>query len=533
MTSDEIATAEEIASYAHDPIGFAEDVLNLTLDIWQKRFLDAYLEHTKVAVRSSTGQGKDFTASIAVLHFLVSFWKAYVPCTANSKEQLQTILWKQFSDLIGNSNGIDVVFKWEATSIKHREYGAEWLAFAKTSAKKISSGGERSAEGSAGHHADNMLVLMDEASGIDEEFWQAYEPTLTGPNNRIIAIGNPNRLSGSFYQIWFNPRVSGFWKRFTIAGKSSPKASAFAAVGDEYHVSARGNQSGNHDYLIAKWGHQHPMVQSKVYGVHPTASSNDTGFSFEEVKAAMVQGRLRPSDTDAVQIGVDVARFGDDDTAYAIRRGRKFRQIIERKQTTTHIGDMIIDLIDAEPDPIYGCPLIVIDESGVGGGVVDYVKQRARQLGIKLRMRAVSFGGAARNQKAYRNIAAEMWLEDLKEYFTCIECGRLYEAHQDDSIDLEYQESTGLWVPKSGAIVQAQCRRFNPNIELEDDDELLAELTGRKYGFTGKGDGNPKTKLSQRFIQPKDEMKSEGKGSPDRADALCLAVVRPKTPGVA
>lgn len=508
MSAHELALAEELASYQDDPIGFAADVLNLELDLWQCRFLEAVREYQRVAVRSSTGQGKDFIAAAAVLWFWSSYDRALCPCTANNQDQLEKVLWKQFAELIGGSNGLDAIADYQATTIRHRQHPAEWLIFAKTSAKKVSSGGEKHAEGSAGHHAENMIVLLDEGSGIEEEFWQAYEPTITGPNNKLVAIGNPNRLSGSFYQIWFNAKVGGFWKRFTIAGKPSPRGAAALSSGDEYFVSDRGNQSGNHDYLLSKWGANHPIVQSKVFGVHPTISDVDTGFAYEEVMAAMVPGRIQESAEDDVQIGNDVARFGDDETTYWIRRGRKFRFEVERKQTTTHIADRLLELSEEEPDATdpNGEPLIVIDETGVGGGVVDSVHEKARAKGRKVRIRAVTFGSQARDPKAYTNLAAEMWLCDLKEYFRCMACARFYEAHLDDG---------------------AQPCKYNPGIEMPYDEETLHQLIRRKFRFTGKGDGRAK-RIGQRALQPKDEMRKLGLGSPDRADGLCLSVVRPR-----
>lgn len=510
----DLVLAEEIGSYEDDPVGFCRDVLNLELDPWQCRFLEAIREHQRVAVRSSTGQGKDFIAAAGVLWFLASYYKAWCPTTANSEDQLRLVLWKQFSELISGSEGLWELFEWTVTSVRHRAMPAEWMAFAKTSAKKISKGGERHAEGSAGHHAENMLILLDEASGIEEEFWQAYEPTLTGPNNKLIALSNPNRLSGSFHQIWFSRQVAGFWSRFTIGGKPSAQGAAAQATGDNYFVSNRGNQSGNHEYLLRKWGTKHPIVQSKVFGIHPTIAADDTGYAFDEVMAARRQGRVTPSVDDSVQIGVDVAGFGDDETVYMIRRGRLFRQIVERKQSRDHILDMLWQLSQDEPDANApdGMPLIVIDEAGLHD-IVGSFRRLASSRGTKARIRGVSFGGGARSPRAYRNLAAEMWLKDLKAYFECGNCGRHYEAHNDDA-------------------AEERCDRYEPLLEIPDDDELMHQLISRRYGFTGKGDGHPATKTQMRFVEPKKEMKLRGIGSPDRADALCLAVVRPREPRI-
>lgn len=505
--------AEQIAAYPEDPIGFAEDVLNVSLDTWQCRFLEAVRDHSKVAVRSSTGQGKDFTGAIAILWFLSQFWKAYCPCTANSQDQVEKILWKQFSELLTGSNGLLEIFEWTATTIKHREFPAEWLAFAKTSAKKVSGGGERHAEGSAGHHADNMLILLDEASGIEEEFWQAYEPTLTGPNNKIIAIGNPNRLSGSFYQIWHKARVAGFWQRFTIAGRTSPKAVADG----NFFVSHRGNQSGNHDYLIAKWGANHPIVQSKVFGVHPTVAGGQVGFSWDEVMAARNRS-IEPGEHDAVQIGIDASGGGKDRTVYFVRRGRRFRFIVERPQSTHHIVDKILEIADSEPDATaerYDFqPLVVPDD----GGLID-LSGWLKKAGYK-NVRGVHFGGSPRNKKLYHNLAAEMWLDDLKRFFLCETCSRPFEAHFDDPVNHAHQGDARCFICEP-------CTAYLPGIDLpgddagEDADELLSQLITREWFFTGK-------ERIQRAIQPKDEIRKDTGKSPDHADALCLSVVRPR-----
>jgi hypothetical protein len=517
--------AEQLAGYADDPIGFASDVLNLEIDDWQKRFLDAVREHNKVAVRSSTGQGKDFIGAVAILWFLASYEKAYCPCSANSEAQLEKVLWKQFAELINNANGFDAIFEWQATAIRHRAFPAEWLAFAKTSNKRISAGGESHAEGSAGHHADNMLILLDEASGIEEVYWQAYEPTLTGPNNKIIAIGNPNRLSGSFYQIWYKSTVAGFWNRFTIAGRDNAKARSSASAGDKFHVSHRGNQSGNHDYLIAKWGVSHPIVQSKVFGVHPTTTTERVGYAFEEIMAARSR-RIAPAEFDRVQIGVDASCGGRDRTPYFIRRGRHTRMVVDRPQSVHSIVEHILEIAESEPDPTQERfnyqPLVVVDD----GGLID-LSGWLKKAGYR-NVRGVHFGGSPRDKKLFFNLAAEMWLEDLKSYFACTNCGRSFEAHFDDVIDLGHDKHDK---PDVLCRLCNPCIAYTPGIQLpgdeagEEADELLNQLITRQWFFTGK------EKL-QRALQPKDEIRKETGRSPDHADALCLAVVRPRTPGV-
>lgn len=514
--TDAARLVAQLAGYQDDPIGFAHDVLNIEPDLWQCRFLEAVRDKSRVAVRSSTGQGKDFTFAVAVYWFLASFAKAYCPCTANNKDQLERILWKQFRELHFGSNGLDRVFEWNATTIRHREHGAEWLAFATTSAKKVSHG-ERHAEGSQGHHAENMLVGIDEASGVDEEFWGAYEFTLSQVNNKIVAIGNPNRLSGSFYQIWNKPIIGGFWTKFTIAGRESKKSCSASIIGDQVYVSPRGNQSGNHDYLISKYGVGHPWVQSKVFGVHPTSANPFAGYAFDQIMAARVKGRIKLGSNDPVQIGIDVA-LKRDRIVYVTRRGLPpslggtgaiFKMKVERKQSIHHIVDVALEIAATELDPTAeaygGQPLIVPDDGGLAD-VAAWLRKKGHE-----RVRGVHFNGTARKPDLYANVAAEMWLDDLAAYFECLNCRRPFESHFDDPLN-----DTAV-----------RCEQYNPACEIageemgEEADELLSQLIIREWKPTGKKD--------QRRLESKEEMFDRtGLHSPDHADGHCLAVVRPK-----
>ena len=61
---------------------------------------------------------------------------------------------------------------------------------------------------------------------------------------------------------------------------------------------------------------------------------------------------------------------------------------------------------------------------------------------------------------------------------------------------------------------------------LPDDDDLVAQLSGRKYGLT---------EASKIKIESKDAVKKRGQPSPDEADCvllLCLPVKPPKKRGV-
>ena len=522
-------TEQEWRDYAFDPIGFVKDIGNATPDDWQGDVLETYIKHPLTAIRSCTGPGKDWTLSALTFHFMscgfmVPFYNGLpgatdeppkVIHTATDEDQLSIVLWTELKLWLDNSNGLSELFEWSATRIRHRSpaYRDTWFAAAQTSARRKDSGGTTHVGGSQGQHRANMLIGIDEAAHVDDAFFAAYLGTLSQAHNRLIAYSNPDKLSGIFYRIFHDKDVKPLWQRYTISGRQHTIP---AEKGHKHFISARAAEGPNHNILIKTWGAKHPIVQTKVLGVHPTSSLPNTAYSWDEMQAARVQGRIIPAETDSVQIGVDVARFGDSETVYTIRRGRLFRQVIERKQSTDHIVDKIIDIAEAEPDlttPEYGYrPWAMVDETGVGGGVVDGLRRRGY-----MNVRGVAFGGSPRHGEKYFNLAAEMWLEDAKDYFKCVHCGRYYEAHFDEETE------GGVIVPAAVA-----CPNFETECEIPDDDELTNQAIAREYFMADPKVAKGRTKIGRRAIRSKDWMRERGMPSPDRMDSFCLSCVRPK-----
>jgi phage terminase large subunit len=104
--------------------------------------------------------------------------------------------------------------------------------------------------------------------------------------------------------------------------------------------------------------------------------------------------------------------------------------------------------------------VIKVDDSGLGGGVTDNL----RQLGANVV--PINFGGAPYDRQKYTTVADELWFEFPVD-----------------------------------------------EIQIPDDAKLMEELAGRKYGYD---------KIGRRKIEPKDEFRKRYGRSPDKADALLL-----------
>jgi len=159
-----------------------------------------------------------------------------------------------------------------------------------------------------------------------------------------------------------------------------------------------------------------------------------------------------------IEVGVDVARFGDDTTQFYKRKGLK---TIEEKSFK---GMDTFDVANEADAFSQDAQTIKVDDTGVGGGVSDNLIHKNRPVQM------INFGGSAKDKDKYPNTISEMWFE-FREL-------------------IEKEE-----------------------IQLPDDRELLQQLTSRRYTFDTRG---------RRIVESKDEFKKRYGKSPDKADALLL-----------
>jgi len=187
---------------------------------------------------------------------------------------------------------------------------------------------------------------------------------------------------------------------------------------------------------------------------------DDTLISPRWIEAAQLR-TLQPGPVS--QLGVDVARFGSDRTIFALARGPVVKIVGDHSKlrTTETTGKVI------EAKREHQVHQVRVDGVGVGAGVVDELLEAGHDV---VDMQS---GQAALDSKHYANARAEWWW-GLREWF------------EQGDIDID------------------------PN-----DDELAAQLGSIKYKYTARG---------QILIESKDDMRKRGLPSPDRADAVMIAM---------
>ena len=370
---------------------------------WQREILLDIAEHIKQnqgkvdfdvmreAVASGRGIGKSALVSWLEHWMLSTRIGATVIVSANSESQLRSVTWAEITKWLSMS----INSHWFEVSAT-RVMPAKWLTeLVERDLKKGTrywgvEGRLWSAENPdayAGvHNYDGVMVIFDEASGIDDSIWSVTSGFFTEntPNRFWLAFSNPRRNSGYFYEAFHSKRE--FWKNRNIDARQ-----------------VEGTDKNVYEQIIDEYGSDSVQAHVEVYGMFPNAS-DDQFISVNVVDEAMRREKYKDN-TAPIIIGVDPARFGSDSTVIAVRQGRDVIAIKRHKgdDTMETVGRVIEAIEEYQP------ALVNIDEGGLGAGVVDRLKEQ------RYKIKGVNFGNKAKNGMMYGNKRAEMW-GDMREW---------------------------------------------------------------------------------------------------------------------
>ena len=158
------------------------------------------------------------------------------------------------------------------------------------------------------------------------------------------------------------------------------------------------------------------------------------------------------------QIAVDVARYGSDSSILSMRKGLKMIDLKEYKNISLVELCGYIEIMAGNNHDM----TIKVDETGVGGGVVDILQGRGYRNVI-----GINFGSKPQNPDKFADLPSEMW-----------------------------------------------CTFPISEVSLLNDTGLFHELTDRRFSYDHK---------ARRQVESKDSYKSRNNGkSPDKADSVLM-----------
>ena len=203
-------SAEAILYYADHPVEFVEDIIRVTPDPEQAKILRSVAANPMTTVRSGHGVGKSAVEAWVVIWFICTHPFPKIPCTAPTQHQLFDILWAEVSKWIRNNRALRNELIWTKEKLYMRGYPEEWFAVARTASKP---------DALQGFHAEHLLYIIDEASGVDDKIFEPVLGALSTPGARLLMCGNPTQLSGFFYESHNKNRAS--YSTFHIDGRNS------------------------------------------------------------------------------------------------------------------------------------------------------------------------------------------------------------------------------------------------------------------------------------------------------------------------
>jgi hypothetical protein len=433
----------EILAYIRDNIG--------------GRGLSAQGKPLRIAVAGGVGPGKSAVGAWVVDWGMTTCVDTRVRITANTGPQISTATWPEVS-------------KWRRMSLWSHWFEPGERRFRSVDPLRKDSWradaitwDEHKPEAFAGFHnaGRRIIYLFDESAAIAKPIFDESQGILSGAENTEIiwlCLGNPTRTDTEFRTFFPGGKNTGLWKSFQIDTRT-------ARMSDKKQIQE----------WIDSYGIESDFVRVRVLSQFPRVSS--TQFIPADLVEAAASPARDVSGTiyDPLIVGVDVARFGDDQTVVWFRRGLDARSIpplkfrgLDNVQVAARLGEV---------NEVHRPDAIFIDDGGIGAGVVDICRQRAMPV------TAVSFAGSPDKLNLnrsgavrYGNKRMEMW-QTMKDWLTY------------------------------GAIA--------------DDVELKAELPAVQYGYVALH-GNECI-----ILEKKEDMKKRGLSSPDCGDALALTFAYP------
>ena len=437
-----------------DPVEWTRDKTGVQLWSKQRDICRSVQKHKLTAVKSGHGVGKSMTCSQ-----LAAWWvdthpvdDVMVISTAPSSRQVGAIMWEEIRKIHRRAGLAGEVQRANRWIIDNTEVGF---------GRKPQDYDKHAFQGL---HRENLLIIIDEACGVDEWLWVAALSMATGENNRIIAIGNPDDPSSYFAKVC---KPNSGWNVIQISVFDSPNF-----TGEEVTEEARRRLTAPDwvDFMAKEVGIGTATWTSKVLGEFPEVDEMST------IPLAWIhRAQERYNDwQDAGKplsgrylLGVDVARYGGDKTAFAHRRGNVVTSVdVYPGGDTEATAERILEQGEGAT--------AVVDTNGVGAGVYDKIRARG--------MPAMPFNSG--NRTSLRDKSGQIEFYNLRAAATW----RMRE----------------LLDPAK-----------NPTLCLPPDELLAADLSSPRWSTARAG--------GKLVIETKVEVKKRLGRSPDRGDSVILA----------
>ena len=373
---------ELIWQWSQDPLQYLKDAFRVPIkvDPWQAEALQALVTEDKVSIKSGHGVGKSTIDSWAILWFLTTHIPCKIPCTAPTLHQLRDVLWAELA--VWHSRLIVPLQEQIAIRSSDQDMRVFWKDIPNEAFSCARTGRKENPEALQGFHSENLLFVIDEASGVDESVFEVAQGALSTEGAKVLMTSNPTRTTGTFFATQNTLRDR--YHTITVSCLDSPR------VSNQYAED-----------VAAVYGRDSNVYRVRVLGLFPT-SEDDVVIPLYLLEDA-IDRDVTLTDWHRPVWGLDVARFGDDRCALAKRQGNVLLEPVKSwhgSDTMETVGRVVEQYRYAEE---WERPAqVVVDSIGIGAGVAD----RLRELGIPVRAENV---GESATSPRYNRRRDELW----------------------------------------------------------------------------------------------------------------------------
>ena len=465
--------------YQDDPVAFAREVLGIGL--WDKQvdILNAIRGNLRVAVKSGHKVGKSNTAAVIALWWFCSYPDARVVMSSVTDRQVNQILWREVKKMHQRSRSAlkpdDPALARDpgltTYPIEGMPKGLARSGLKSDDFREIVGFTAREAEAVAGISGANLLYILDEASGIPDDIYEAVEGNRAA-GARIVLFSNPTRNEGEFFEAFNSKQKSdqnptGYYC-ITISSEDTPNCRAGRAI-----IPGLAGRDWVEEKKV-EWGIDSALFAVRVKGEFATKEEGKI-LPLHQITSAIARHCL-DDQTGELQIGIDPAGPGTagDETAFAVRRGQVIQRLYPERGLTeeAHLARLLL-ILEEHRKPRESCYVCIDREGPIGSKVWSILRDYNDRAGPdRFNLVAVRASDKAQRQpKIYDRMRDELW------------------------------SNLARWVREGGAI--------------PDDTKLAKELHCPSWNQHISG----RLKATD-----KREMHKQLHRSPDRADACALAV---------
>lgn len=390
-----------VVMYRYDWITAAEVVFGKT-PTWQQEMIIEAVQQTgsRTTVSSGHGTGKSDMTSIMILCYMIFYPDARVILVANKLQQVKTGIFKYLKQ---NWKVALSKFPWLAEYFTLTD-----MQFFENSSKgswEVVPKGFRlgNEEALAGEHAEHLLYIIDEASGVSDKAFGIIKGALTQDDNRLLLISQPTRTSGEFYD-----------SHHRLAKTPDNPKGTYTAIKLNSEESPLVTLKFIAEKLLDYGGRESPEYLIKVRGEFPSTLS---GYLLGRDVCERAMRRHVPLAKGWGWVASCDVGNGRDKSILGIFRvsgyGKHRRvvphQVFEMESTVTpsRFADFIFNECTHEKYPNIS---IVIDGDGIGATTADVLEEKHGVMAQRIRWGLPVHNRALKkhysNQRAYANVQA-------------------------------------------------------------------------------------------------------------------------------